>query len=225
MSPAGPGRTLRLAHRGDWRRAPENTIAALLAALAIAGCDGVEFDVRISRDGVPVLLHDETLARVQRRPERADALSATELEALGVPSLAAVLAAVPPRAFLDVELKGDPGDAVVDVLEAGRGAELRNAVVSSFEPATLANVRRARPQWPLWLNAMNLGDATLVTATTLGCRGVSVHWRAVDAASLARAGHSGLEVAAWTVRRRATFDRLARAGVAAVCVEAAALDG
>ena len=40
---------------------------------------------------------------------------------------------------------------------------------------------------------------------------------------LARA--AGLEVAAWTVRRRATFDRLTRLGVAAVCVEAAALDG
>ncbi|MEA2611891.1 MAG: Glycerophosphoryl diester phosphodiesterase family, partial [Chloroflexota bacterium] len=36
------GRTLRLAHRGDWRRAPENTIAALLAALDVQGCDGLE---------------------------------------------------------------------------------------------------------------------------------------------------------------------------------------
>ena len=39
-------RTLRLAHRGDWRRAPENTLAAFLAALAVPGCDGLEFDVR-----------------------------------------------------------------------------------------------------------------------------------------------------------------------------------
>ncbi len=225
MRPAGPGRTLRLAHRGDWRQAPENTIPALLAALALAGCDGVEFDVRMSRDGIPVLLHDETLARVQGRPERVDDRSATELEGRGIPRLEAVLAAVPERAFLDVELKGDPGAAVIGVLEAGRGAELRNVVVSSFQPAALAGVHRARPRWPLWLNAMDLADATLSTATTLGCRGVSVQWRAVDAAALGRARHAGLEVAAWTVRRRATFDRLARAGLVAVCVEAAALDG
>lgn len=225
MRPAGPSRTLRLAHRGDWRRAPENTTPALLAALAVPGCDGVEFDVRMSRDGIPVLLHDETLARVQGRPERVDAHFATDLEALGIPRLEAVLAALPQRAFLDIELKGDPGDAVIGVLEAGRGAELRNAVVSSFQPAALARVQRARPRWPLWLNATDLAAATLATATTLGCRGVSVQWRAVDAASLGRARQAELEVAAWTVRRRATFDRLARAGVAAVCVEAAALDG
>ena len=72
-TPRGP---LRLAHRGDWRRAPENTIPALTAALEIAGCDGLEFDVRASADGVPVLLHDETLERVQGRPDRVDALTA-----------------------------------------------------------------------------------------------------------------------------------------------------
>ena len=43
--------------------------------------------------------------------------------------------------------------------------------------------------------------------------------------SLARARAAGLEVAAWTVRRRATAERLARLGVVATCVEAAALDG
>jgi glycerophosphoryl diester phosphodiesterase len=71
---------LRLAHRGDWRRAPENTLAALRAGLAVPGCDGLEFDVRLSGDGVPVLLHDETLARVQGHPERVDTLSARDLE-------------------------------------------------------------------------------------------------------------------------------------------------
>ena len=77
---------IRLAHRGDWRHAPENSIAALQAALAVPGCDGVEFDVRLSSDGVPVLLHDETLQRVQGRSERVDALRARDLEDLGIPT-------------------------------------------------------------------------------------------------------------------------------------------
>jgi glycerophosphoryl diester phosphodiesterase len=58
----GTGKTLRLAHRGDWRRAPENTLEAFRAALAIPACDGLEFDVRAAADGVPVVCHDETLA-------------------------------------------------------------------------------------------------------------------------------------------------------------------
>jgi glycerophosphoryl diester phosphodiesterase len=218
-------RPLRLAHRGDWRRAPENTVAALLAALAVPGCDGVEFDVRSSSDGVPILLHDETLERVQGRPERASALSADALGDLGVPTLADVLDALPRRAFLDVELKGDPGRAVVEVLAAGRGPTLANAVVSSFDPAALERVGALAPDWPRWLNATDLAPATIAAAIELGCRGISADWRAIDRAGVARAGAADLDLAAWTVRRRPTVARLARLGIVAVCVEGAALDG
>lgn len=218
-------RPLRLAHRGDWRRAPENTLPALLAALEVPACDGLEFDVRVSTDGVPILLHDDTLARVQGRPERADALTADALGDLGVPTLAEVLAAVPRRAFLDVELKGDHGRAVVEVLAAGRGAGLTNAVVSSFAPETLERVAGLAPTWPRWLNTADLTPATVAAARDLGCRGVAAEWRAINPGSAARVRAAGLDLAAWTVRRRPTFDRLAGLGVVAVCVEATALDG
>ncbi len=216
---------LRLAHRGDWRRATENTLPALMAALKLPGCDGVEFDVRLAADGVPVLLHDETLARVQGRPEAVGELRARALDEHGVPSLAEVLAAIPHRAFLDVELKGRHGRAVVEVLAAGRGPGLVNAVVSSFEPDTLERVAGLVPSWPRWLNAEDLEPETIGTAIDLECRAISVDWRAIDTGSMARASAAGLDVAAWTVRRRATAARLQRLGVIASCVEAAALDG
>lgn len=215
----------RLAHRGDSRRAPENTIEAFQAALALPACDGLEFDVRVAADGVPVICHDATLARVQGRPERVDALRSDALGDLGVPTLADVLRVAGRRAFLDVELKDDPGPAAVEVLAAGRGPELHNAVVSSFDREALAGVAHRAPGWPRWLNAAILDRGVVAAALTLGCRGVSVDWRALDVAALALARDAGLEVAAWTVRRRTTFDRLARLGVVAVCVEGAALDG
>lgn len=195
------------------------------AALAIPGCDGLEFDVRRSSDGVPVLLHDETLERVQGRPERVDELTAEALEAVGIPSLADVLAAAGRRAFLDVELKGAHDRAVVEILAAGRGADLRDAVVSSFETGTLERIAGLAPVWPRWLNAESLDASVIAAAIDLGCRGVSVWWEAIDEDGMAAARASGIEVAAWTVRRRASFDRLSRMGVVAVCVEAAALDG
>lgn len=216
---------LRLAHRGDWRRAPENTLPALLAALKAPACDGLEFDVRLAADDIPVLLHDETLARVQGRPEAVGELRARALEELGVPSLADVLAAVPHRAFLDVELKGRHGRAVVEVLAAGRGPGLVNAVVSSFEPDTLERVAGLVPSWPRWLNAADLEPATIAAATELQCRAISVEWHAIDPGSMARARTAGLDVAAWTVRRRPTAVRLERLGVVASCVEATVLDG
>ncbi|HSO30646.1 MAG TPA: glycerophosphodiester phosphodiesterase [Candidatus Sulfomarinibacteraceae bacterium] len=218
-------RALRLAHRGDWRAAPENTLAAMRAALAIAGCDGLELDVRASREGVPILLHDETLDRVQGRDGRPGELSLDELAAAGIPTLADVLATAGPGPFLDVELKGEPVPAVVGVLEAARGARLERAVISSFEAATLAWLGGVRPAWPRWLNAEDLAPATLRAARDLGCRGVAADWRAIDGPGAERAAAAGLEVAAWTVRRRATATRLERLGVVAICVEAAALDG
>jgi glycerophosphoryl diester phosphodiesterase len=218
-------RPLRIAHRGDWRHVPENSLAAMLAALAVPACDGLEFDVRAAADGTPVLLHDRTLTRVQGRRVAVDALPAAELAALGVPSLAEVLAAVPEAAFLDVELKVDLGPAAADLLEARRGPALRNAVISSFEPGTLAGAADARPGWPRWLNAEDLSEATIRTAVELGCAAVSAPVRAINGRSVARARRAGLEVAAWTARDAATFERVAALGVIAVCVEAAALDG
>ena len=219
-----PARPLRLAHRGDWRQAPENTVVALLAALALPGCDGLEFDVRRAADGTPVLLHDETLERVQGQPGRADEHLPVDLAQHGVPTLANALNAIGPEAFLDVELKGDPGPAVIEVLEAARGPGLENAAISSFDFAALERIGSARPAWARWLNADDLRESTLTRARQLGCRAVSARWTAIDAHAVARARAVGLDVAAWTVRERPVFDRLASLGVVAVCVEDAALD-
>src|SRR5215831_4830674 len=187
---------LRLAHRGDWRRAPENTMAAFEAALAIPGCDGLEFDVRAARDGVAMCYHDETLTRVHDVERRIVDHRAHELEALGIPTLEAVLTAVPRRAFLDVELKGDPGRGALEALIAGRGPGLERAVVSSFEPATLRRIGGWAPAWGRWLNADDASPDTIRTAVDLGCQGISVEWRALDAGSIARAREAGLVVAA-----------------------------
>jgi glycerophosphoryl diester phosphodiesterase len=229
VAPAAPARpphrALRLAHRGDWRRAPENSLAAFLAALAVPGADGLELDIRAAKGGVPVCSHDATLLRVHGIDRRVDDLTPDELEAIGVPTLEAVLAVVPRRAFLDVELKGDPGRGAFEALVGGRGPGLERAVVSSFEPAALERIGGLAPSWPRWLNAHDAGPETIAAAAELGCRGISVEWHAVDRAAIARARAAGLDVAAWTVRRRPTFARLEREGVVAICVEAAALDG
>lgn len=195
------------------------------AALANPACDGLEFDVRGSLEGTPILLHDQTLDRVQGRRERPEELSVEELRGAGIPTLADVLGLAGPEPFLDVELKGEPVPDVVAVLESFRGPALPHTVVSSFEVETLRWLATLRPDWPRWLNAGELTPATIRHATDLGCRGVSVDWRAITGVGLSAATSAGLEVAAWTVRRRATAARLERLGVVAVCVEAAALDG
>jgi glycerophosphoryl diester phosphodiesterase len=223
--------TLRLAHRGDWRAAPENSLAAIQAALSLPGCDGLEFDVRCSADGVPVLLHDETLARVQRLPIACVTLTAAELAEHGVPTLAEVLVAVGCDAFLDVELK-EQVQGTIDVLELERGRvgddgrpTLRSAAISSFDHGILRWLGDVRATWPRWLNAYDLSETTINAARELGCEAVSVQWHAIDAVSMARAKEAGLGVAAWTVRDAETYGQLAELGAFAICAEASALDG
>src|SRR3954470_24429731 len=128
-----PQKTLRLAHRGDWRAARENLLEALTAALANGACDGLEFDVRASSDHIPVLNHDATLARVHGRPERVDEMTAAALGKLGIPALRGALSPAARRPFRDVELEGARGPAVIEVLAARRGPAHENAIVSSVE--------------------------------------------------------------------------------------------
>jgi len=219
---------LLLAHRGDHRRAPENTLAAFAAALAIPGVNGLELDVRASADGNAVVLHDVTLTRVQRRRIRASRLTVAELATHGVPTLTEVLAACPSDALLDVELKEDLGEAALGPIRAARGRPgggVAGVVISSFDRRTLAAMRRLEPAWPTWLNTAWLSDRSIRAARDLGCAGIAAEWHRIDESPAARVREAGLELAAWTVRDPAVRDRLAALGVVAACVEGDALPG
>jgi len=133
------------------------------AALEVPGCDGLEFDVRFSSDGTPVLLHDATLERVQGVASPVTELDVAALARLGVPTLAEILAAVGRDPFLDIELKAPANDELIRVIEAARGSgesRLHRAAISSFDPDILAWIGARRPGWPRWLNSRQLETAT-----------------------------------------------------------------
>lgn len=74
---------LIIAHRGASAFAPENTLAAFQMAIE-EGADGLEFDVRIAKDGVPIVFHDATLRRIAQRNVRVTNFTAEELQSLDV---------------------------------------------------------------------------------------------------------------------------------------------
>jgi len=76
---------LIIGHRGASAVAPENTLASFALAVE-AGADGVEFDVRLARDGVPVIIHDGTLQRTASIQKRVADVSAAELQQMDVGS-------------------------------------------------------------------------------------------------------------------------------------------
>ncbi|MFL5757758.1 MAG: glycerophosphodiester phosphodiesterase [Chloroflexota bacterium] len=220
-----PRRPLLLAHRGDWRRAPENSLAALVAALDVPICDGVEFDVRLAADGVPVVMHDATLRRVHGDERRVDALDPDALAALGIPTLEKALQALPASVVVDLDLKGDEhGATTASVVARHRGPDPATTILSSFSPTTLRQMGDELPRLPRWLNADDLSRSTIDMACAVGAAAISAQWRSIHADTVAAVRGAGLDLAAWTARSARTRDRLAAFGLLAICVEDRALD-
>ena len=145
---------MAIAHRGASAYAPENTLAAFGQALRL-GCHAVEFDVRLSRDRVPVVIHDATVDRTTNGRGAVRNMSVAELQRLDagawfgpqfagarVPTLDEALAAVAAPARCAIELKEvvEPAELIA-ALERSGTAE--RAVITSFEPGLVAPVRRA----------------------------------------------------------------------------------
>lgn len=152
-----------IAHRGASAEAPENTLAAVRLAVA-QGVDGVEIDVHLTRDGVPVVLHDASLSRTAGLDRMCRDLTLAQLRTLDVgswkgpqfhgepvPTLCEVLDAVPPALSLLVELK-EGGAAlaarVVEALDASPRAQT-HTILMSFDPALCTAARAAAPARPV----------------------------------------------------------------------------
>jgi glycerophosphoryl diester phosphodiesterase len=132
-----------LGHRGvrGEKSVPENTLASFDLALA-RGCDGFEFDVRLSADRRPVICHDAMSGRFK--------VAQCIAQSLALPCLPEVLQRYQTSAFLDIELKvaGLEG-VVVDLLRLHPPA--RGYVVSSFIPEVLLSLRKMDSSIPLGL--------------------------------------------------------------------------
>jgi glycerophosphoryl diester phosphodiesterase len=115
------------------------------------------------------------------------------------------------------------GPGFVEICRGGRGDALDRAAISSFDPEVLAGIGQLAPAWPRWLNALELGPATVELALGLGCRAVAVEWHALGRRAVERAHAAGLGVVAWTVTSRSVLARLEGLGVLAACIEGESL--
>lgn len=142
-----------IGHRGACGHAPENTLASFAAALTL-GSSWVEFDVRVSRDGIPVVVHDRTLWRTARSPRVVALSRAHKLASFNVPPLVDVLSLLNGRVQgVYVEIKSAPDARVVGAIiqQANRSFTQGALVFSSFSPRVLELARQvdasAQLQW------------------------------------------------------------------------------
>ncbi|GAA1532584.1 glycerophosphoryl diester phosphodiesterase [Microbacterium ginsengiterrae] len=222
-----PGETgAVVAHRGHSSVAPENTMPAVLSSIS-SGAEYVEIDIRMSADGVPVVIHDETVDRTtdgsgvvaemtlaQLRGLDAGAWWSDDFAGARIPTLREVLDVVAGSDIdLIVEYKGTWTRAevrtTVDLLTA---YGLRRSVIAqSFSEKTAANIVRTAPGLRVGLLTHVMDPATIAEAVSIGAHAVNA--RRVTARGVALAHRAGLGVLAWTPDTEDDWEMLTRMGV------------
>jgi glycerophosphoryl diester phosphodiesterase len=222
-----------VAHRGSSGTAPENTMAAFLAATA-AGADLVELDVRFSAECACVVIHDRTLRRTTNGWGHVHKTSLQHLQRLDagrwfsprfagehIPTLAEVLETLPPAIGVNCEVKtdGDPRSrltralALLETLRDRSGK--RQLIVSSFDHRFLAVLARHAPSLSLGvlLQPLTLARRPSQIARRTGAAFIFCGRTMLRHRMVADARIHGLSVGAYTVDTLAQLARAGRYGV------------
>ena len=231
----------RIAHRGGGRLAPENTLAALREGVA-RGYRAVEFDVMLTADDVPVLMHDADFGRTIAGDGSMTTTRWTELATRD----AGVWFGDPHRGepvpryddvvrfcrahdvWMNVELKPAPGvEEQTGRLVGERTAALfanvddaRLPLFSSFSDAALRAARAAAPRVPRGLLVGDLPADVAERARRLECIAVHADHRRLDRDAIERLHAAGLAVLAYTVNDPARVRTLEDWGIDAVVTDA-----
>jgi len=206
---------LIIGHRGASAVAPENSMAAFAAAIE-AGADGIEFDVRLSRDGVPVIIHDDTLQRTHGLRRRVADLTAEELRSVNVPSLRDLFALMSGNGLiLCLEIKGSSSRL------ADRCCELVNEF--SFEERVIVECFDLNVLKPLRLKTAALFEPRIYTdqrlidrALEVGASVLALHHRLAKPSLIDKAKLAGFRVVVWTVDDPAWVARAQSLGIEAL---------
>lgn len=231
---------LIVGHRGASAEAPENTLAAFRRAVEV-GAEGIEFDIRLSKDGVPVVIHDETLVRTSKLNALVKELTAKELGQVDVgswfdgrfsgekvPTLEMVLQCLQgftgplyvELKFSDVEAEELAG-AVCEVI--GGSPLLPQMIVKSFRLSILPYVRcrcegvkTAALFAPKVMRFLRKEKYLVKIAQELGADHLSLHRSLVTRKLMKKVENTGLPVTVWTADSRRWVKKGIELGLAAI---------
>ena len=220
-----------VAHRGAGKLAPENTLAAFKRG-ASHGYRMFECDVKLSSDGVPFLLHDDTLERTTnghgvagqqtwQALQKLDAGSWHSAAYAGepIPSLDTIAAYCISNGFdLNIEIKPTIGtDELTGKVVAEHTTRLwqnesRKPLLTSFKPDALQAAMDAAPDLPRGLLLHALWTGWLETGLMLGCQAIICNHKLWDTSSVTQAKSAGFKLLSYTVNDEAEVARLLALG-------------
>ena len=232
---------LIIGHRGASAVAPENTLAAFREAIAV-GADGIEFDVRLTRDGVPVVIHDNSLRRTGGLSQRIADMTWAELAKVDVgswfsgsfanetvPSLAELFTLFQSNnSTLYLEMKCDSPKESAPLAEAccrliaEHGLKQR-VMIECFQLPALRVVREIDSDiktvalFEPSLSPSLLSDQSIINnATDVGAIVLALHHRLARRSLVEKAKAAGMHVAVWTVDDPSWIERARVIGIDAL---------
>ena len=224
-----------IGHRGACAYAPENTLASIRKAAAL-GARWVEFDVRLTREGDLVLMHDDDVKRTTNGKGHVLDLSVAELGALDagawfggafagerIPSLIETIALLTELGLgANIEIKtGYPearatAEALGRILAQHWPRKAGPPLISSFDVPALEAMQTLAPQWPRGLLLKEMKGDWHSLLDRLAAATLNLDHRSLDAAKVARARAAGRPVLCYTVNEPARARELFAWGVSAV---------
>jgi glycerophosphoryl diester phosphodiesterase len=223
------------AHRGVCTTAPENTLAAVRAAIA-AGADYVETDVQLSKDDVLVVAHDSDFSRLGGVAKKVWDMTYEEIRAIPLggraapefrnefaPTFDELLAEAKGRIKVNIEMKyyGDhqPGLARKIVAAVRARGMLDQVVIQCLEYEPLLEAHQLAPEVPIgYLLSFNARKPSRLDVNFL-----SVEQRRLDRTFVLTAHRDGQQVYAWTVNTAEDMERLPDLGIDGVITDQVAL--
>ncbi|NBC70208.1 glycerophosphodiester phosphodiesterase [Paenibacillus sacheonensis] len=216
-----------VAHRGCSGAAPENTMAAFKLALSEPDIAMIELDVHLSKDGVPVVIHDHTLDRTTNGSGPVAAYTLEELRQWDagskfaaafaderIPTLEEVLELAKGRCTLHVELKmlaneyAGIEEKIISLVQ--RHGMQKEVVLSSFNHDSMKRAHEIDPSIATGL--IFLGKPTLLAEQLryTGATCLSMHYAFVTPELFDEMTGLGIDIGVWTVDEPDTLARMMR---------------
>lgn len=214
-------------HRGAPAEYPENTLAGFSRAMEL-GVFGIELDVHLSKDGVAVVCHDETLDRTTDAKGPIANYTVAELREVDagegeyVPTLLEVLELVGNSLHVDIEVKANAAGAAV--LEDVKKIDGLRWLVSSFDWDVLRFVREQDAEADLWVLTMGATDDAIHTFKELDAKALAIWQRAVDEDIARFLNEESIPWWPWTVNDLEQARQMFEWGAIGICTDNPAME-
>lgn len=219
---------LSIAHRGARGYEPENTLRGFQAALAL-GADGIELDVHLTLDGIPVVIHDATVDRTTAGSGQVRDMTFEQISRLAlspdtaVPRLQDVLDLIPADRLMNIELKvaeaADPVCTLIEEYVHKRGFTYKSFIVSSFEWPALQQIRNLNREIPVGVLTATDLDLAIGFAGFIKAETIHPYFHLINKESVLAMQSSGLRVFTWTVNREEDIDLVRAMAVDAIITD------